>query len=70
MGIRDGTILKVDDFLQNYSLTVTIVQREAPKVKGESPDFIIAADPEDLKPKEENNGIKEPCTSNGTVSEI
>ncbi|XP_015516725.1 SUMO-activating enzyme subunit 2 [Neodiprion lecontei] len=70
LGIRDGTILKADDFLQNYSLTITIVQREAPAVKGQTPDFLIAADPEDLKPKEEDDGSKEPSTSNGKVEKF
>ncbi|XP_066586543.1 SUMO-activating enzyme subunit 2 [Prorops nasuta] len=62
LGIRDGSILKVDDFQQNYSLTVTIVYRERPSVKGESPDFLILADENDLKPKEEND-LEKPSTS-------
>lgn len=68
LGIRDGTILKVDDFLQNYSLTVTIVQREAPAVKGQSPEFLVAANPDDLKPKEEETESTEASTSNGKVN--
>ncbi|XP_066992767.2 SUMO-activating enzyme subunit 2 isoform X2 [Anabrus simplex] len=57
MGVLDGSILKVDDFLQNYELNVTIVQRIAPK---DGPDFEIVADPSQLKPKED-----EPESSNG-----
>ncbi|XP_043255612.1 SUMO-activating enzyme subunit 2 [Colletes gigas] len=66
LGIKDGTILKVDDFQQNYSLTVTVVYRERPNLKSESPDFLILADEKDLKPKEDNDLIK-PSTSNGQV---
>lgn len=64
LGIKDGTILKVDDFHQNYSLTVTITHRERPSVKDESPEFLILANEEDLMPKEENDSEK-PSTSNG-----
>ncbi|XP_017876520.1 SUMO-activating enzyme subunit 2 [Ceratina calcarata] len=66
LGIKDGTILKVDDFQQNYSLTVTVVYRERPTSKDDSPDFLILADEKDLKPKEENDLVK-PSTSNGQV---
>lgn len=66
LGIKDGTILKVDDFQQNYSLTITIIYRERPNLKGDSPDFLILADEKDLKPKEDNDLIK-PSTSNGQV---
>ncbi|XP_035719314.1 SUMO-activating enzyme subunit 2-like isoform X1 [Vespa mandarinia] len=65
-GIKDGTILKVDDFHQNYSLTITIMHRERPSVKDESPEFLILANEEDLMPKEENNDEK-PSTSNGKI---
>lgn len=68
-GIKDGTILKIDDFQQNYSLTVTIVYRERPSLKGDSPDFVILAKEQDLKPKEDNDLVK-PSTSNGQVSKI
>ena len=69
LGIKDGTILKVDDFQQNYSLTITIIYRERPSLKGDSPDFLILADEKDLKPKEDNDLIK-PSTSNGQVIKI
>ncbi|KAF3420204.1 hypothetical protein E2986_05700 [Frieseomelitta varia] len=65
LGIKDGTILKVDDFHQNYSLTVTIVYRERSSLKGDSPDFVILAKEQDLKPKEED--LVKPSTSNGQV---
>ncbi|KAK2583700.1 hypothetical protein KPH14_009622 [Odynerus spinipes] len=65
LGIKDGAILKVDDFHQNYSLTVTIVHRERPSIKDESPDFLILANEEDLMPKEESNDPEKPSTSNG-----
>lgn len=67
LGIKDGTILKVDDFQQNYSLTVTIVYRERPGAKDDSPDFLVLADEKDLKPKEDND-LAIPSTSNGQVS--
>ncbi|XP_047353740.1 SUMO-activating enzyme subunit 2 isoform X1 [Vespa velutina] len=66
-GIKDGTILKVDDFHQNYSLTITIMHRERPSVKDESPEFLILANEEDLMPKEENNDSEKPSTSNGKI---
>lgn len=69
LGIKDGTILKVDDFQQNYSLTIIIIYRERPSLKGDSPDFLILADEKDLKPKEDNDLIK-PSTSNGQVIKI
>ena len=65
IGIKDGTILKVDDFHQNYSLTVTVIHREKPPIKSESPEFLIVADDESLKPKVENE--EKPSTSNGQV---
>ncbi|KAL2722839.1 LOW QUALITY PROTEIN: SUMO-activating enzyme subunit 2 isoform X1 [Vespula squamosa] len=67
-GIKDGTILKVDDFHQNYSLTITIMHRERPSIKDESPEFLILANEEDLMPKEENNDSEKPSTSNGKAS--
>ncbi|XP_043671743.1 SUMO-activating enzyme subunit 2 isoform X1 [Vespula pensylvanica] len=66
-GIKDGTILKVDDFHQNYSLTITIMHRERPSIKDESPEFLILANEEDLMPKEENNDSEKPSTSNGKI---
>lgn len=50
----DGSILKVDDFLQNYQLTIGINHYVA-KEK-DDPPYKIAADPEDLKAKEDTNG--------------
>lgn len=69
VGIVDGSILSVDDFLQNYSLKVTVVHRDKPAPNSTDPEFIITADAEDLKPKkEEENNIEKPSTSNGQVS--
>lgn len=50
LGIVDGSILKVDDFLQNYELTVTVNHYE-PKAK-DDPPYIINADPNELKAKD------------------
>ncbi|XP_074026893.1 ubiquitin-like activating enzyme 2 isoform X2 [Leptinotarsa decemlineata] len=61
IGIVDGSILKCDDFLQNYELTVAINHYEA-KNK-EDPSFKVVANPEDLKAKEPLNVESE--TKNG-----
>lgn len=45
-------MLKVDDFLQNYELSIYVNQYEAQK---DEPEFKIIADPSQLKPKEEAN---------------
>ncbi|KMQ96839.1 sumo-activating enzyme subunit 2 [Lasius niger] len=74
LGIRDGAILKVDDFQQNYSLTVFVVYREKPGPKDDSPQFLILADKNALKPKDEEEEEEEEekaSTSNGqNVTEI
>lgn len=49
--IVDGSILKVDDFLQNYELTINVNDYE-PKNK-DDPPYILTGNPEDFKPKEE-----------------
>lgn len=75
LGIKDGTILKVDDFQQNYSLTVFVVYRKKPGPKDDSPQFEISAEKDALQPKEEEEEEKEkekekmekPSTSNGRV---
>ncbi|XP_072763055.1 SUMO-activating enzyme subunit 2 [Anoplolepis gracilipes] len=70
LGIKDGAILKVDDFQQNYSLTVFVVYRQKPGPKDDSPQFLILADKNALKPKDEEEEEK-PSTSNGqNVTEI
>lgn len=68
LGIRDGAILKVDDFQQNYSLTVFVVYREKPGPKDDSPPFLILADKNALKPKDEEEEEKA-STSNGQVND-
>ncbi|XP_018571091.1 SUMO-activating enzyme subunit 2 [Anoplophora glabripennis] len=54
LGIVDGSILKCDDFLQNYELTVAINHYEA-KEK-DDPPYKVVANPEELKAKETANG--------------
>lgn len=66
LGIKDGAILKVDDFQQNYSLTVFVVYREKPGPKDDSPQFLIVADKNALQPKEEEKPVKS-SSSNGQV---
>lgn len=64
LGIVDGTIIKCDDFLQNYELTVAINHYEA-KEK-DDPLFRIVANPEELKAKETVNGSKENGEKSGS----
>ena len=49
-GIKDGSILECDDFLQNYNLKVFIYH--ADKLE-EGKEFIVTGDKDQLKPKEE-----------------
>ncbi|XP_018322684.1 SUMO-activating enzyme subunit 2 isoform X3 [Agrilus planipennis] len=63
LGIMDGSVLKVDDFLQNYELTVIVNQYKAENK--EDPPYKIVADPNDLKAKaEENQNGKEKDSNN------
>lgn len=48
--IVDGCILKVDDFFQNYELTVTIIHKTAER---DEPKFQVVAEKDVLKPVEE-----------------
>ncbi|XP_025154610.1 SUMO-activating enzyme subunit 2 isoform X2 [Harpegnathos saltator] len=73
LGIKDGTILKVDDFQQNYSLTVFIVHRERPGLKDDSPPFLILSDKNALEPKvqeKEEKDIEIEKPSNGQAIEV
>lgn len=54
LGIVDGSILKCDDFLQNYELTVAINQYEP--VEKDDPPYKVVCNPEELKAKEDKNG--------------
>lgn len=61
LNIVDGSILKADDFLQNYELTITILHKEAGR---EEASFEVIGDPDTLKPeneeaKEESNEKQE-----------
>ncbi|XP_059486864.1 SUMO-activating enzyme subunit 2 [Neocloeon triangulifer] len=51
-GILDGALLKCDDYLQNYELTLIIYHCEPKK---DEPPFKIVANPDELKPKEDEN---------------
>ncbi|RZF39573.1 hypothetical protein LSTR_LSTR001094 [Laodelphax striatellus] len=53
--IIDGSMLEVDDFLQNYNLTVKIKHREPGR---DDPLFDVIADPDLLKPTEEAESDK------------
>lgn len=55
MGVHDGCVLKADDFLQNYELTIAINQYVP--TDPTDPLYKISANPEDLKAKSsETNG--------------
>ena len=54
LGITDGCILKVDDFLQNYELTL-LVNQYVPKER-EDPRFKIIKSDTNMKPMETLNG--------------
>lgn len=58
MDVKDGAILKVDDFFQNYELTVIIVHKEPDR---EGALFDIVADPDTLKA--DNQKTKEPVAA-------
>jgi len=55
MSIVDGCILKVDDFFQNYELTVTIIHKAAER---DEPKFQIIGDKDALKPTETAEELK------------
>lgn len=76
MHIVDGCILKVDDFFQNYELTITIIHKTAER---DDPKFEIVADKDVLKTaesveevkkqkKEESLSQPQPGPSNGASS--
>lgn len=50
MLIVDGALLKVDDFFQNYELSIIVLHMDAER---EDPLFEVIADEEQLKPQEE-----------------
>lgn len=68
--IVDGCILKVDDFFQNYELSITVVHKS---VERDGPRFEVIADMDSLKPVVEEKKDEEPQpstsgTSNGSKS--
>ncbi|XP_014474119.1 PREDICTED: SUMO-activating enzyme subunit 2 [Dinoponera quadriceps] len=72
LGIKNGAILKVDDFQQNYSLTVYVVYREKPGPKDDSPPFLILSDKNALEPKplEKDEDMEVEKPSNGQAIEV
>jgi ubiquitin-like 1-activating enzyme E1 B len=56
MSIVDGCILKVDDFFQNYELTITIFHKTAER---EEPKFEIIADKDVLKTADDVEKVKQ-----------
>jgi len=54
-GLMDGAILKCDDFLQDYNITVILYHAE--KLE-EGVEFLIIGDPSQLKPKEDKEETK------------
>lgn len=59
MSIVDGCILKVDDFFQNYELTVTIFHKTAER---DDPKFEIIADKDVLKTADDVEKVKQAST--------
>ncbi|XP_055844029.1 SUMO-activating enzyme subunit 2 [Episyrphus balteatus] len=59
MGITDGALLKVDDFFQNYELSIIVWHMDAER---DGPLFEVIADKDQLKPQEESV----PEKTNGT----
>lgn len=55
--IVDGCILKVDDYFQNYELTITIVHKTAGR---DEPRFQVVAEKDVLKPAEASEEAAEP----------
>lgn len=51
--VVDGCILKVDDFVQQYELTVVIAHKD---VERDADLFEVVADPDSLKPDADGNG--------------
>ncbi|XP_013114278.1 SUMO-activating enzyme subunit 2 [Stomoxys calcitrans] len=63
MDIVDGVLLKCDDFFQNYELSIIIVHMDAER---DDTMFEVIADPNQLKPKEENaENVKSTGKDNG-----
>jgi len=56
-GLKDGSILACDDFLQSYSLKMFLYH--ADKLE-DGQEFIVTGDKEQLKPKEEEEKVPEP----------
>lgn len=56
MSIVDGCILKVDDFFQNYELTITIFHKTAER---DEPKFEIIADKDVLKTADDVEKVKQ-----------
>lgn len=56
LSIVDGCILKVDDFFQNYELTITIIHKTAER---DDPKFEIIADKDVLKTADAVEKLKE-----------
>lgn len=64
LSIVDGCILKVDDFFQNYELTITVLHIST---KHDEPHFEIIADMDAIKPKEEKK-VEEPQPGTSGIS--
>lgn len=64
--IVDGCILKVDDFFQNYELTITIVHKDVGRE--DSALFEVIADPSVLKPENGTNSNGEIENASGTAN--
>lgn len=66
MDIVDGVLLKCDDFFQNYELSIIIVHIDTER---DEPLFEVVADPNQLKPKEEEK-TKTSENENGNTDDV
>lgn len=62
LGVRDGTILQADDFVQIYKLTIIVRQRELSR---EDPPFFVVSDISELRPESKKENGKEEGESSG-----
>lgn len=65
MGIVDGSVLRVDDFHQNYELTVIVVHKKA---EYDQSLFEVVADPSQLAPDKETGGDGEEAAGTSSSS--
>ncbi|XP_052865364.1 SUMO-activating enzyme subunit 2 [Anopheles cruzii] len=66
LNIVNGCVLKADDFVQNYELSITVLHKDPAR---EEALFDIVADPDSLKPKEAEDVIHDDTLPSTSVAE-